>query len=177
MAIAKAKALTMEPTAVVHDLQRRVALLEDREEIRDLIERYAEAADRRNAPDMMRPLFGEHAIWEAPGFGRFEGRAAILDGLSEIAATRLLWTMHYMISPRIRIAEDRLTAHASWRVWELATVSRNSHRTPDAVWGGGTYQVDLSRVAGRWQFAHVRLNLELISRYSEGWAAARIATL
>jgi hypothetical protein len=47
----------------------------------------------------------------------------------------------------------------------------------DAVWGGGTYQVDLTRVAGHWQFAHVRLNLELISRYAEGWATTRLATL
>ena len=177
MAIARAKALMLEPIAIIDDLQRRVALLEDREEIRDLIERYAEAADRRNDPDMMRVLFAEDAIWEAPGFGRFDGRVAILDGLSEIAATRLLWTMHYMISPRIRIAEDRLTAHVSWRVWELATISGNSRPNTDAIWGGGTYQVELARIAGCWQFAHVRLNLELISRYSEGWAAARIAKL
>jgi hypothetical protein len=85
--------------------------------------------------------------------------------------------MHYMISPRIRIAEDRLTAHISWRVWELATISGNSQPNMDTVWGGGTYQVELARVAECWQFAHVRLNLELISRYSEGWAAARIAKL
>jgi len=159
------------------DLQHRIALLEDREEIRDLIERYAEAADRRNDPDLMRELFAETAIWEAPGFGRFEGRAAILNGLSEIGATRLIWTMHYMISPRIRISEDRTVAQVSWRVWELATVPGAKHPQPEAVWGGGSYQVDLARIGDKWHFTYVRLNLELISRYSEGWAARRLAEL
>jgi SnoaL-like protein len=159
------------------DLQRRLALLEDREEIRDLIERYAEAADRRNDPNLMRELFAETAVWEAPGFGRFEGRAAILNGLSEVAATRLIWTMHYMISPRIRVSEGRTVAQVSWRVWELATVPGTKHPQPEAVWGGGSYQVDLARIRGRWRFAYVRLNLELISRYREGWAGGRLAEL
>jgi SnoaL-like domain len=159
------------------DLQPRIALLEDREEICDLIERYAEAADRRNDPDLMLELFVETAIWEAPGFGRFEGRAAILNGLSEIAATRLIWTMHYMISPRIRIDDDRTIAQVSWRVWELATVPGTKHPQSEAVWGGGNYHVDLARIGDRWHFTYVRLNLELISRYSEGWAAGRLAEL
>lgn len=159
------------------ELQHRLELLEDREEIRDLIERYAEAADRRNDPELMSPLFAENAIWESPGFGRFEGRPAILNGLSEIGTTRLVWTMHYMISPRIRVSGDRTSAQASWRVWELATIPGKEHPQPEAVWGGGTYHVDLARVNGKWRFAQVQLNLELISRYTEGWAATRVAQL
>lgn len=167
----------MENPVILEDLRHRIALLEDREEIRDLIERYAEAADHGNDPEMMRELFAEHAIWEASGFGRFEGRTAILSGLSEIGSTRLIWTMHYMISPRIRVAEDRTAAQISWRVWELAMAPGKNQSPPEALWGGGSYQVDLARLAGRWQFTHVRLNLELISRYFEGWAATRIAEL
>lgn len=159
----------------LEDLQHRIAALEDREEIRDLIERYAEAADRHNDPDLMRALFAENAIWEAPGFGRFEGRTAILSGLSEIGTTRLMWTMHYMISPRIRISDERNSAQVSWRVWELATVPGT--KQPEAVWGGGSYQVDLARIGGKWHFTHVRLNLEVVSRYTEGWAATRLAQL
>lgn len=164
----------MGSSVTIDDLQHRIALLEDREEIRDLIERYAQAADRRNDPDLMRGLFAENATWEAPGFGRFEGRPAILSGLSEIGTTRLTWTMHYMISPRIRVSADRTTAHVSWRVWELATISG---KQPEAVWSGGSYQVDLVRTAGNWYFMRVNLNLELISRYAEGWAATRLAQL
>jgi len=167
----------MENSAKLEDLQRRIALLEDREEIRDLIERYAEAADHGNDPEMMRELFAEHAIWEASGFGRFEGRAEILNGLFKIGGTRLIWTMHYMISPRIRVAEDRTTAQISWRVWELATAPGKNQSQPEALWGGGSYRVDLARLAGRWQFTYVRLNLELISRYFEGWATTRLAEL
>jgi len=167
----------MRNPPTVDDLQHRIALLEDREQIRDLIECYAEAADRRNDPELMCELFAESAVWEAPGFGRFEGRSAILNGLSEIAATRLLWTMHYMISPRIKISEDRTVAQVSWRVWELATVAGTNTPQPEAVWGGGSYQVDLARIGDRWRFVYVRLDLELISRYREGWAARRLAEL
>jgi uncharacterized protein (TIGR02246 family) len=159
------------------ELIRRIELLEDREEIRDLIERYAEAADQHNDPDLMKDLFAEDAIWEASGFGRFAGRTAITSGLAEIGATRLLWTMHYMISPRIRVADDRTTARVSWRVWELATVPGRTPSLPEAVWGGGSYDVNLVRVAGRWHFAHVRLHLELISRYAGGWAASRLSDI
>jgi len=165
----------MEDPATLQDLRNRIALLEDREEIRDLIERYAEAADRANDPALMSDLFADHAIWEASGFGRFEGRSAILDGLHEIGSKRLIWTMHYMISPRIRIAADRATAEASWRVWELATMQGKNQ--PEAVWGGGTYRVDLARRDGKWHFNHLRLTLNLISRYNEGWAATRLAEI
>jgi uncharacterized protein (TIGR02246 family) len=159
------------------DLRRRVAILEDREEIRDLIERYAEAADRANDAALMAELFAVDAIWEAPGFGRFEGSDAITRGLADIAKTRLLWTMHYMISPRSEVAADRTTARVSWRVWELATVPGKNPPQPEAVWGGGNYQVDLVRRAERWQFQHVRLNLELASLYREGWATCRLSDL
>jgi uncharacterized protein (TIGR02246 family) len=167
----------MDNAETLDDLKRRVALLEDREAIRDLIERYAEAADRGNDPPLMLELFAIDAIWEAPGFGRFLGRDAIVGGLAEIAATRLLWTMHYMISPRIQVADDRATARVSWRVWELATVPGKHPPRPEAVWGGGTYDVDFTRCEERWRIAHLRLKLELISSYREGWATRRLADL
>jgi len=167
----------MDDGATLDDLRRRIALLEDREAIRDLIERYAEAADRGNDPVLMIELFTSDAIWEASGFGRFLGREAIVRGLAEIAATQLLWTMHYMISPRIQVADDRTTARVSWRVWELATVPGKNPPQPEAVWGGGTYDVDFTRREDRWRIAHLRLNLELISSYREGWATRRLADL
>lgn len=167
----------MDNAETLDDLKRRVALLEDREAIRDLIERYAEAADRGNDPALMRQLFCDDAIWEAPGFGRFAGRDAITRGLAEIASTRLLWTMHYMISPRIQVADDRAAARVSWRVWELATVPGKNSPRPEAVWGGGTYHVDFVRSEGIWQIGHLRLDLELISSYREGWATRRLADL
>jgi len=167
----------MENAATLEELHSRIAVLEDREEIRDLIERYAEAADHGNDRDMMRELFADHAIWEASGFGRFDGRSAILNGLAEIVGTRLIWTMHFMISPRIRIADDRGTAQISWRVWELATVRGSNQSQAEAMWGGGSYQVNLAKLNGRWQFTQVHLNLELVSRYSEGWGATRLAEI
>jgi hypothetical protein len=101
---------------------------------------------------------------------------SLYSAISEIGTTRLIWTMHYMISPRIRINADRTAAQVSWRVWELATVPGKPPQ-PEAVWGGGSYQVDLARIAGKWQFTHVRLKLGLISQYTEGWAATRLAQL
>ncbi|HXD90146.1 MAG TPA: nuclear transport factor 2 family protein [Candidatus Binataceae bacterium] len=167
----------MDNAETLDDLKRRVALLEDREAIRDLIERYAEAADRGNDRALMIELFTIDGIWEAPGFGRFLGRDAIVGGLAEIAATRLIWTMHYMISPRIQVADDRASARVSWRVWELATVPGKHPPEPEAVWGGGTYEANFARREDRWQIADLRLKLELISSYREGWAARRLAEL
>jgi SnoaL-like protein len=156
-------------------------LLEDREEIRDLIERNGEAADHHNDPDLMSGLFAENAVWEAPGFGRFEGFTAILNGRSEIGTTRLIWTMHYMISPHDLSTNSNHQCGSHRRPSIMARLgARNSTREapqPEAVWGGVSYQVDLARIAGKWQFTHVRLKLELITRYTDGWATTRLAQL
>src|SRR5690349_6691204 len=55
-------------------LERRLQALEDAEAIRNLKARYAALCGRQYDADGIAMLFTEDALWESPGFGRFEGR-------------------------------------------------------------------------------------------------------
>ena len=65
-------------------LEQRLQRLEDIEAIKQLIARYAKAADHNGDPAMMAPCFTEDAVWNCEGIGRWEGRDAIVQGLREV---------------------------------------------------------------------------------------------
>jgi len=151
------------------DLAARLARLESLEAIRDLIAGYARGADRNNDPAILAPLFAPDATWAAKGFGPFKGRDAIAEGLSATGRTDILWSLHYMISPLIELAEDGQTATGSWYLWELATMPGTVANQPDSIWVGGTYQADFSRQGGRWYFQNVWLDIRLATPFEEPW--------
>ena len=100
---------------------------------------------------------------------RFEGREEIARGVSEAAQTDITWTLHYMVSPKVELGEDGVTATMSWYLWELANM-RGKQGELKAVWVGGTYDSQLVKREGRWFFAHVWLNLKLATPFDKGWA-------
>lgn len=151
------------------DLARRVARLESLEAIRDLIASYARGADRNNDPAILAPLFAPDATWGARGFGPFEGREAIAEGLAATGRSGILWSLHYMISPLIELAADGLSATGSWYLWELATVPGKHADAPDSVWVGGTYQADFRQLDRRWHFQNVWLDIRLATPFEEAW--------
>ena len=55
-----------------------------------------------------------NAVWEAKGFGKFEGRDLIAEKLAAIGREMIVWSLHFPVSPIIDIAEDLTTAHAFW---------------------------------------------------------------
>jgi hypothetical protein len=81
------------------DIAERLQRLEDIEAIKQLIARYATAADHNADPAMMAPCFTEDAVWNCEGIGRWEGRDTIVSGLREVSTTQLSWALHYMTQP------------------------------------------------------------------------------
>ena len=63
--------------------EQRLQRLEDIESIKQLIARYAKAADHNGDPDMVRPLFTEDAVWNAEGLAHWETRDGIVQGMRE----------------------------------------------------------------------------------------------
>ena len=152
------------------DLQRQVQRLLDIEEIKNLVATYAEGADRKNDPQIMGPMFAEEAVWECPEFGmRFQGRTEVARALSETAQTDILWTLHYMVSPKVALGDDGQSATMSWYLWELARMRGKSDKV-EAVWVGGTYDSQLVKRDGTWLFNHVTLHLKLVTPFEKGWA-------
>lgn len=148
--------------------EARLARLEALEEIRTKISVYALGGDRFNDPDILGPLFTEDAVWDAAGFGRYDGRAAILEGLSKIAQDTILWSLHFPTGPIIRIADDGKEATAFWWLWELATVQSEPGKK-DSSFLGGTYDAKLRFENGEWLFYEVNLQVQTIAPFKDGW--------
>jgi hypothetical protein len=104
-----------------------------REHIRDVIARYARAGDANNDPEAMGRLFTEDAVWEAEGFGRFEGSAAIRRELAQIGRDRILWSLHFPVSPLIEVDDDHETATAFWWLSDAWRISHLSLRIQKLV--------------------------------------------
>lgn len=149
-------------------LELRLRRLEACEAIRKLIATYAVGADRKNDPAIMGPLFSAGAMWELEGVSRLAGREAIAAGLSELARSYVTWSLHYMVSPLIEIADDACSATCRWYLWELATMKQDAGGEAD-TWYGGWYDSRLSIHDGQWLFDWVRLDARIASPNETPW--------
>lgn len=149
-------------------LELRLGRLEACEAIRKLIATYAVGADRKNDPLVMAPLFSPNSVWELEGVARYEGRDAIAEGLSGLAREFVTWSLHYMVSPLIELADDARTATCRWYLWELATMKQDSGGEAD-TWYGGWYDSQLSIHDGQWLFDHVKLDARIASANEKPW--------
>ena len=150
-------------------LEARLARLESLEEIRSLVGLYALGADRRNDPEIFSGLYTEDAVWEAAGFGRFQGRVRIVEELARIGRETIVWTLHYMTSPIIEIDADGTGARCRWWLWELSKIKGRPGEEPVAHFLGGTYDTRLARTPDGWRFCRVTLDLPLISPHEPGF--------
>lgn len=156
------------------DLAARIQRLEDVEAIKWLILRYAQGADQGNNVEIMLPLFAEDAVWDAgERFGRYEGKQAIHDFLTG-SSSFIGWTLHYMVSPGIKVAADGKTAQAFWYLWETANMPHPTTGEAEAMWIGGVYDTTLTKENGEWKFKYVNLQIKLLTPYTEGWGRQQI---
>lgn len=162
-AAAQRAAVSIDPA-----LDLRLRRIEAAEAIRALIARYAVGADRKNDAAIMGPLFGPDARWWLEGVADFTGREAIAEGLSGLGRSYVTWSLHYMVSPLIEVAEDALSATCRWYLWELATMKQADGREAD-TWYGGWYDSRLSVHDGVWLFDEVRLIPRLESPNAAPW--------
>lgn len=163
------KSLATRQQEILESLAARVQRIEDIEAINRLLVLYAQGSDKQNDPDIMVPLFTEDGVFDVgSGYGTYVGHEAIRKFL-EGAPNIINWSLHYMISPLIEMAEDGQTAKVFCYLWELAKM-RNKTGELEPILIGGTYHNDAVKLAsGEWRFSVVRLRMEIMSPYYEGW--------
>lgn len=145
------------------DLEHRIARLEAIEAIKQLKAVYAEACDESYDPVKMFPLFCADAVWEEPRvFGRFVGREAICEFFAGVSAP-ISWALHYTDAPRIRVADDLESATSSWYIFMPFTTEGSP------TWLMATYDDEYRVEDGAWKFAHVSVNIQRLTPFSEGW--------
>jgi hypothetical protein len=155
----------MEPAL----LARRLARVEAVQAIHDLIAGFARGADAHCDPVLLRPLFTDDAVFDIGRFGRLEGGDHIVAEMHRNNARGFQWTLHYLTSPAIEVADDLRSATVFFYLWETAT-----HPKPGAgdvaCWIGGWYDAQaVPHGDGTWRFRRLQLTIRLMSPYAEGW--------
>jgi uncharacterized protein (TIGR02246 family) len=134
----------MHVSEALTDVATRLAALEDREAIRDLVARYGTLADAGDAWGAA-ALWAEDGVYDVGGFGKHHGRAAIAALLESDAHTELMTAgcAHVLSAPVIELAGDSATVRTYSLVlrrdgdrWEAHRVAANRWRLvrTDASW-------------------------------------------
>ncbi len=145
-------------------IEARLGRLEALVAIERLITDLGRAFDSGPSAQALRALFAEDATFEIDRYGTLSGRDGIAEGVAGNADTGFSWTLHYLVSPRIDLSSDLVSAEVSFMLWEPASAASGK-----AYWIGGSYDARAAEIGGQWQFTWLRLNAELISHYPEGW--------
>ena len=145
-------------------IEDRIARLEARRAIDDLICDLARAIDAGPSADMLRPLFTDEAVFVIDQYGEFKGADAIAAGVAGNADQGFSWTLHYLVSPKVNLSEDIASADIDFMLWETATSASGR-----AYWIGGKYVAKVRNEKSAWRFSELRLIADLISRYPAGW--------
>jgi uncharacterized protein (TIGR02246 family) len=150
------------------DQDTRIAKLVAKEEIRDLKARYAEVCDAGFDPRELAELFTKDGVFNARGYGRFEGRDAIAAYFEAVPAS-LTWGLHYLTTPTIVVEDDLEHASGRWYFIEPCTMDG------EAMWVMGRYDDRYRYEDGRWRFAEVGLTTDAVTPFEEGWVKRRFS--
>jgi hypothetical protein len=96
-------------------LAERVEQLEAREAIQQLKARYARGADAvLNDPGTasataLADLFTDDGVLDLGPFGRYEGRAALLNAFENVLPAATKWSTHYIMSPLLEVGGANAT--------------------------------------------------------------------
>lgn len=152
----------------LEDLERRVKVLEDIEDIKRLKHRYCAYCDDQYDADALADLFVEDAVWDGGTRGVNNGRDQIR-GFFKRAPQRLPFAIHMVLNPIIEVNGDR--AKGTWYLFQPCTYAEGNR----AVWGSARYDEEYVRVNGEWKFKHLKLTSHFWTPFNEGWVKTRFA--
>jgi hypothetical protein len=151
----------------IEALLKRVERLEAIEEIKELTQRSAIAADPNMDIDIFINNYTEDGIMEIVNWG------TVLKGREEIAGFLAInpftWMFHCLIPLKIIVADDLQSATGRWYLLEAATVLNSKTEKYDPVWVMGAYDNDIVKTSEGWKFTHTRLTQEVLTTYEDGW--------
>lgn len=139
--------------AANHDHFTGLKALQARTKIEELKAAYARGADavfRSPGPASalaLADLFTQDGVLDLGPFGRFEGRAALLDAFENILPQGTKWSTHYIVSPVITIVGNE--ASGSW-YYLIKSVPQSPANAPMIDILGG-YEDQYRRVGGVWR--------------------------
>jgi ketosteroid isomerase-like protein len=152
----------------LEDLETRVRVLEDIEDIKRLKHRYCGYCDDGYDADALAGLFTEDAVWDGRDRGRYEGREAIRQ-FFQVAPERLPFAIHMVMNAVIDVDGDRATG--TWYLFQPCTYADGDQ----AIWGSAHYNEEYVRVDGQWKFQHLTLTSHFWTPFDQGWVKTQFA--
>jgi hypothetical protein len=157
-------------------LKKRLTLLEDRDEIRELKNRYARFCDDGWDAEGIASLFVPDGEWLVRSAGGgvvgLHHSADAIRGHFETRPALIPWTLHYMSNPVIDVAEDGQTATGTWIMHSYSTVT-DGEEPETAILLICTYKNDFVKVDGRWKFRRLTCMVHSRSPFGVGWVKHR----
>jgi hypothetical protein len=138
-------------------LEQRIALLEDRAAISELLARFCLLADQRRWRELVE-LYTVDGIFDVQG--PVQGREAILETVSHLPDVWDHW-FHFVSNEIIEVSGDGATAVSYFNAPFVA-----GGQSFNAL---GRYDDALERVDGVWQFSRRVLSFSVNAPVSEGW--------
>ena len=145
------------------EIEKRITVLEDIEEIKKLKARYCAICDDDHNPDKIATVFAEDGIWEGGDFGKAQGHQAIrklFEGFKKLIS----FSQHNVMNPVIEVQENR--AKGNWYFMGPFTFRKGNR----ALWLAARYEDDYVKVNGEWKFQHLRAIGRMGAPYEKGWA-------
>ncbi|MFD9663718.1 nuclear transport factor 2 family protein [Rhodococcus sp. NPDC059968] len=154
----------------VAELAERLTRLEDVRAIEQLKYRYAGFCDNGYDPEGIAGLFVEDGRWVVDGEG------GSMTGPEEIKAhfralsDKITWALHYMIAPRVELADDGQSATGYFYLLCLCTIENSQDTTKkDPVILTINYTDQFVKRDGTWYFQELRGRTHQVSNWDQGW--------
>ena len=161
---------TTESPATLDEVVQRLSRLEDVRAIEQLKYKYAGYCDNSYDPEGIASLFTQDGRWVVDGEGGsmvgHEEIKAHFRALSE----KISWAQHYMIAPRVELAEDGLSATGYFYLLCLCTIERTDDPAEkDAVILTLNYVDQFVKQDGKWYFQELLGRTHQVSDWDQGW--------
>jgi hypothetical protein len=163
----------------LEELEKRVKVLEDIEEIKQLHYRYVNSLTQCNWDDLL-DCFAEEGATDFPEFGVSKGKAAVAKVFKEgIALEHIGEEAPYCIHPIISVEEDK--AKGSWLLYIHGSLPHTPRQLPPDLaarfadtfgkqlpdWLQGYYDMEYVRENGIWKISRLKWSLRLKSPRGE----------
>ncbi|KAK0634181.1 hypothetical protein B0T14DRAFT_392476, partial [Immersiella caudata] len=164
-------------TGTLEEVRRRVEVLSDEDEVRNLQHAWGYHLDRRMWDDV-EDLFGDGGKWEGvfevDGVGSWKGAGGVRKGLErwmgEEGLKRGLLNEHLIFNTMVSVREAGKVADV--RGIEIALVG--DRETNRSEWRIGYFQNSFVKRGGTWQFLNVTIAPLVVANYSTGWGKGSI---
>lgn len=143
-------------------LARRIQALEDREAIRELKARYAEAVDvglvdpTAEKIGAIVELFADDASADYGQFGQFQGRAQIGEFFAKVLPSVAVWSRHHLINPILEVSDH--TGSGRWYGFVHVVFRNDLAAGPQPLWVD--YTDSYSRSEHGWKIQSIKVHFD-----------------